>query len=81
MAEFCTKCGKRLLTTDRGNITLSVPAGFEHKDCGLAGGESKSQPIPEPKPVVKEPKTPTRKHLIVYHELENEENNGDSEEN
>ena len=32
----CSKCGKRIVTADRGNIKPSIPSGFEHMECERA---------------------------------------------
>lgn len=47
----CSKCGKPIVTADRGNITLGIPDGFDHIDCGKAAyidpGDCKKKPSVE----------------------------------
>lgn len=32
----CNKCGKSIVTADRGNVILGNPDGFDHVDCSKA---------------------------------------------
>ena len=48
----CNKCGKMLVKEDRGNITLGIPDGFDHADCGKAAYLEVPPEVAKEKPVV-----------------------------